>query len=440
MEKQIRLPVDGTPQLPTPLEVWGGVEYTCNRVGNQYFDQMELSGHANRLDDYSKFVELGIRTLRFGLLWERHELDPSWSWSDQRLVCLRELRIKPIASLVHHGSGPRHTSLLDPAFPEKLAAYAGSVAQRYPWIDSYTPVNEPHTTARFSALYGLWFPHHRSRSSYLRALINQLKATVLSMEAIRRVRPDARLIQTDDVGNISGTEELRATWEQLNLRQWLPFDLLCGRVDRHHPMFDYLGAGGITDAEINWFAEHPCPPDVLGLNYYVTSDRYIDHRTELYPENRQSAEGPFADVEAVRVSSGALGVETLIERAWQRYAIPVAITEVHLGSNVDEQIRWLAESWQGAMQARRSGVQCVAITPWALLGSYFWNELVTCHNGHYEPGVFDVRSGALVSTELARVVAQIARGRAPQHPALRQSGWWHHPSRIRFPRANELAA
>ena len=26
---------------------------------------------------------------------------------------------------------------------------------RYPWIDAYTPVNEPLTTARFSGLYGI---------------------------------------------------------------------------------------------------------------------------------------------------------------------------------------------------------------------------------------------------------------------------------------------
>jgi beta-glucosidase/6-phospho-beta-glucosidase/beta-galactosidase len=263
------------------VEIWGGVEYTCNRVGDAYFDQMDLSGHSERLGDYDMFAELGIRTMRVGLLWERHELEGSWRWSDARLQRLRELQVRPIASLVHHGSGPPHTSLLDPAFPEKLAAYARQVAERYPWMDAYTPVNEPNTTARFSGMYGIWHPHHRSRFSYLRALLHQLKATVLSMREVRKVRPDAQLIQTDDVGNITGTSALGHVWELLNLRQWLPFDLLCGRVDRHHPMFMYMRAEGVTEAEIFWFAENPCPPDVLGINYYVTSDRYIDHRVHL---------------------------------------------------------------------------------------------------------------------------------------------------------------
>ncbi len=35
------------------------------------------------------------------------------------------------------------------------------------------------------------------------------------------------------------------------------------------------------------------------------------------------------------------------------------------------------------------------------------------------PGVFDLSSGAPVATELATVVAQLARGETPNHPALK---------------------
>ena len=52
-----------------------------------------------------------------------------WSWPDERLLSLRHLGVTPIVGLVHHGSGPRHTSLVDPAFAEQLAAYAGMVAR-----------------------------------------------------------------------------------------------------------------------------------------------------------------------------------------------------------------------------------------------------------------------------------------------------------------------
>src|SRR5437868_107069 len=149
-----------------PLELWAGVECTVNRVGDSFFDQLELNGHARRIDDINLFAELGVRALRYPVLWERTAPDglqsADWSWADERLARIRNLGLLPIISLVHHGSGPRYTSLVDAAFPEKLSAYARAVAERYPWVSHYTPVNEPLTTARFSGLYGHWYPHGRN--------------------------------------------------------------------------------------------------------------------------------------------------------------------------------------------------------------------------------------------------------------------------------------
>ncbi len=419
---------------PEPLQIWGGAEYTHNRVHDEYLDQMDVSGHAGRMDDYGRIAGLGIRTLRLGLLWEHYVRDGSWENFDIRLSHVTQAGLRPIAGLLHHGSGPRETSLMDPEFPQKLADYAQSVAERYPWIDHYTPVNEPHTTARFSCMYGIWYPHHRSRCTYLRVLLNQLKGVVLSMAAIRRVNPNARLVQTDDIGRISGTAKLQPLWSAMNARQWLPFDLLCGHVDRNHTMFAYLRAEQLTEAEILWFADHPCPPDVIGVNYYPTSDRFLDHRVELYPSGHVSSEGPFIDVEAVRVDGdGLAGIASLITQTWSRYHIPTAVTEVHLGGCCDEQIRWLTDVWSGVQQARQLGASCIALTIWAVFGSFYWNQLVTCSNGHYEPGVYDVRNRSPQMTELATVVRQLARGERPSHPALSEPGWWQRDSRVLYP-------
>ncbi len=422
-----------------PPEVWGGAEYTCNRVRDCYFDQMDLSGHARREQDLALFASLGIRALRCGILWERHELEPSWTWADAYLGAVRKANMRPIAGLVHHGSGPRHTSLLDPEFAPKLAAYAGQVARRYPWIDAYTPVNEPHTTARFAGRCGIWYPHHCSKESYLRSLINQLKGIVLSMRAIRAVRSDAVLIQTDDLGRVWSTPELADTNALFSERQWLAYDLLLGLVDRFHPLFPYLRDGALTEHEILWFSDNPCPPDVIGINYYVTSDRFLDHRVHLYPERYRSAEGPFVDLEAVRARpEGIQGFEPVLLEAHARYGLPVAITEVHLGDRVEEQIRWAASAWHAAKRAQQAGVDCRAVTFWALLGSYYWNALVTRNNGHYEPGVFDVSSGTPRSTELSEMVRQCARGGRLNHPALEHPGWWRQQSRLYHPAELDL--
>src|SRR5687768_1049695 len=93
-----------------PLELWAGTECTVNRIGNRYFDQLERTGHDRRIDDLDRFAELGVKTLRYPILWERtapRGLEQAdWTWADQRLDRLRALGIGPIVGLVHHGSGP----------------------------------------------------------------------------------------------------------------------------------------------------------------------------------------------------------------------------------------------------------------------------------------------------------------------------------------------
>ncbi|RRA49101.1 glycoside hydrolase [Acidipila sp. EB88] len=413
-----------------------------NRVGDHYFDQAALSGHRGREQDLALFAELGIRSLRCGVLWDRYESEASLQEMDGYLDCVRALGMRPIAGLLHHGSGPPGTSFLDPEFPEKLASYAGKVAARYPWMSAYTPVNEPNTTARFSCLYGLWYPHLQSTSGYLRALICQTKAVVLSMQAIRAVRSDAELIQTEDLGRIWSTAPLASTAELMNQRRWLPFDLLCGTVDTLHPLFSYLRVNGISEHEILWFRDHPCPPQVAGINYYVTSDRFLDHRLEMYPDHCRSAEGNFADVEAVRArAEGIQGYEAILMEAASRYNVPVAITEVHLGDRVEEQIRWSQGAWQAAQQVRKAGVACEAITFWALLGSYYWDALVTRANGHYEAGAFDIRSGSPQPSALAEFIRQCASGELPPRSGSQsQPGWWHMPGRLQYDAEAEAVA
>src|SRR5438477_13031919 len=138
----------------SPLEWWAGPECTVNRVDDRFRDQLEATGFAARLDDLDRLASLGIRRLRFPLLWERTAPDApdrfDWSWADGRLPGLSELAVDPIVGLLHHGSGPRYTQLLDPAFPQRFADYARAVAERFPQVTAWTPINEPLTTARFA--------------------------------------------------------------------------------------------------------------------------------------------------------------------------------------------------------------------------------------------------------------------------------------------------
>jgi len=421
-------------------ELWGGLECTVNRVGDRYFNQIARTGHDRRHADLDALASLGIKRLRYPILWEltapKGIASADWSWADQRMGRLRELGIMPIVGLVHHGSGPPYTNLLDSSFATGLSEFAQSVAERYPWVDAYTPVNEPLTTARFSALYGLWHPHERNDHAFATAVLNQCKAVAMSMQAIRRVNPAAQLIQTDDLGKVFSTPALAAQAEFENHRRWITFDLLCGMLDRDHALWEWLMAVGIAPDELQWFLDHPCPPDILGFNYYITSERFLDDRVERYSPRELGGNGwqRYADVEAVRVRpEGIAGAQRLLTEAWDRFSRPMAITEIHLNCDEDEQIRWFCEVWEAAIAVRSGGADLRAVTAWSLLGAYDWDCLVSECRDHYEPGVFDVRDGTLRPTAMVNVLRELARDGRSHHPAIGGRGWWHRPERLTFP-------
>jgi dTDP-4-dehydrorhamnose reductase len=429
------------------LELWGGYECTVNRVRDTWYDQTICSGHEKRLSDLELFAGLGMRSLRYPALWERMSPgDPSecdFSWTDERMAELRRLGINPIVTLCHHGSGPRHTNLLEGSFATGLATHAGRVARRYPWIRDWTPVNEVLTTARFSALYGYWYPHTTDERLFWIALLNEVDATRLSMRAIRQVNPHARLIQTDDLGYCHATAPLQREADFQNERRWMGWDLLCGKVVPGHALWDRLEAFGLGD-RLRTIADDPCPPDILGINHYLSSERLLDHRVELYPhrsladkEIGDCAGIPYVDIDAVRhMAEPPLGLPTLLRQAWQRYGIPIAVTECHNGATRDEQVRWFVEVWQAAQELRSSGMDLRAVTAWALLGSFDWNRMVTRFSGHYEPGVFDVRGGDVRPTLMARVLQRLGQGQPVHAAPLATEGWWRRartgPSKKRY--------
>jgi dTDP-4-dehydrorhamnose reductase len=420
----------------TPLQLWAGLECTVNRVHDAHFDQLARSGHDQRLTDLDLLADLGVRRVRYPVLWERTR---DWRWADERLGRLRELHIEPIVGLVHHGSGPLATSLLEDSFGAGLAEFAHRVAERYPWVRYWTPVNEPLTTARLSCLYGYWYPHHRNAMSFARALLSQVRAVVLAMRAIRNVIPDAKLVQTDDLGKTHATPELAYQAEHENERRWVTWDLLCGR---RTGIDGWLGWIGIAEDERRWFEENPCPPDILGINHYLSSERFLDHRLERYPEHLHGSNGKdrYVDELALRVlGPGADGPDAMLLEAWERYRLPLAVTEAHNGCTREEQLRWLRDVWNGALAARSAGADVRAVTVWSLLGTYGWCDLVAHGLESYEPGVYDLRAPAPRPTAVASMAKALAAGEAYTPPALDGPGWWERPERLWYPPVGAVA-
>jgi dTDP-4-dehydrorhamnose reductase len=419
------------------LALWGGVECSVVRVGDRYRDQAVETGHIARLDDLDRIAALGLRTLRYPVLWETVAPDDpatcDWRRSDERLARLREQGVTVIAGLVHHGSGPLYTNLLDPDFPEKLADFARRAAARYPWIEAWTPINEPLTTARFSCLYGHWYPHRKSEPEFLQATVIQCLAVARAMAAIREVTPHARLIQTEDMGRIFARPPLAAQARYENERRWLSLDLLTGRVDQDHGWRRRLLDYGVDETALGVLATGLGRPDLIGINHYLTSDRFLDHRTALYPDLAAGGNGRdvYVDVEAVRTPElDGTGPESRLREVWQRYRLPMAVTEAHNSCTREEQLRWLMEVWSAARTLRAEGADLRAVTVWSIFGAVDWASLLTRVEGRFEPGLFDFRSTPPRRTMAAKAVQSLATTGDFRHPVLADSGWWRRDDRF----------
>ncbi len=426
-----------------PIEIWGGIEGTINRVGDEYLDQSEYSGHYDREDDIDLIASLGIKMLRYPVLWEKHQPQKDtqidWTFVKKNLLRLKELKVEPIAGLVHHGSGPLHVNFFDGSFEKGVADYARLVAEKFPWLEYYTPVNEPLTTARFCGLYGHWYPHESNEYCFYKILLSECKATVMAMQAIREINPAAKLIQTEDLGKVYSTPLLQYQANFENERRWLSYDLITGTLTPDKWMWGFLLHVGIKEHELNYFLENNCKPHIAGFNYYITSERYLDENLQKYPEHVHGGNGrhQYADVEVVRVPyPNQTGPLVLIKEAWERFHLPIAVTECHLHCTREEQMRWFYEMWEAIDQLKTEGVDIRALTAWAIFGTYGWNSLVTKPWGIYEPGVFNLNSGQPRPTAIARMIQGLAKEQAYNHPVLEAAGWWKQEKRIAYPDPN----
>jgi dTDP-4-dehydrorhamnose reductase len=404
--------------------MWGGIECSHVRAGDRVRDQIAETGHRERTGDLDLIGDLGLRTLRYPVVWGAAE----WSWTDARLARLRALGIRPIAGLLHHGWGPGDMHALHPGFVDAFASHAEDVARRYPWVRDYTPINEPVTTARFSYLYGHWFPHMRDEAAFLRAVVACAVATTEAMRRIRLHRPDARLIQTEDMGRIFAVPALQYQADYENERRFLGTDLLAGRVTPHHPFHGRLLAAGVSADDLARLADAPCPPDILGIDHYLTSDRFLDTDLARHPPATHGGNGRdvYADTSAYHEPAllPDLGFRARLREVHARTGLTLAITEAHAACTREEQVRWLCEAWGAAESARRDGVPVIAVTSWALFGSVDWNSLLTRDEGHYESGAFCLRDGIPHRTAVADAVAAFATDGAFAHPVADGTGWW----------------
>ena len=148
-------------------------------------DEMEKCGHYEHWrTDFELVEDLDIHFLRYGPPIHRTWLGHGrydWEFADLTFDYLKSLDIMPIVDLCHFGVPDWIGDFQNPDFPALFAEYACAFAERYPWVQLYTPVNEMFICALFSARYGWWNEQLQSDMAFVTALKHIVKANVLAM-------------------------------------------------------------------------------------------------------------------------------------------------------------------------------------------------------------------------------------------------------------------
>jgi beta-glucosidase len=359
-----------------------GIENSIPTIdnGRTRVDQMESCGHYKLWrEDFDAVQELGIHYLRYGPPLHLSFLAPNrydWEFADMTFAELKRRDIIPIVDLCHFGLPDWIGNFQNPDLPRLFADYAAAFAERFPWVQLYTPMNEMFICAMFSAKYGWWNEQLTTDQGFVTALKHIVKANVLAMLAILQRRADAIFIQSEssEYFHADSPNAIHIA-EELNSRRFLSLDLNYGRRV-NSDMFEYLMDNGMTSEEYHFFLHNRLKQHcILGNDYYATNE----HR--VFEDGRTTASGEV------------FGYTEITRQYHNRYQLPVMHTETNLveGPVGDEAVQWLWKEWANVLRLRNVGIPTVGFTWYSLTDQIDWDTALRESNGHVNPlGLYDL--------------------------------------------------
>jgi beta-glucosidase/6-phospho-beta-glucosidase/beta-galactosidase len=369
-------------------------------------DEMEKTGHYRRWQqDLGLLRDIGVDVLRYGPPYHRVHLGPGrydWEFTDQVFGYMRQHGITPIVDLCHFGLPDWLENFQNPEFPRYFAEYASAFALRFPWVELYTPVNEMYVAANFSARLGLWNERLRSDRAFVTATKHLVQANILATEAILKLRPSARFIQSEssEYFHPVGPDAVKVA-EHFNELRFLALDLNYG-YDVCGTMYEFLLDNGLTRDEYHFFLDHNVRSVcIMGNDYYATNEHIV------YPDGQSFICEMF-------------GYYVITKQYYDRYRLPVMHTETNNrdeGTGEKDARVWLEKQWSNLIRLKADGVPIVGFTWYSLIDQIDWNSALTEDKGtvnHY--GLFDLERRIRPVGEAYRDLIKAWEGRVGPNP------------------------
>ncbi|MDQ3180012.1 MAG: family 1 glycosylhydrolase [Acidobacteriota bacterium] len=349
----------------------GGIENTFvpqTRPGHRALDEYELTGHYNHWrEDLALAHDLGLKAVRWGVPWHKVEPQPNnfdWSWTDKVIPYLvEELKVLPIIDLMHYGCPLwLEREFVNKNYPQFVARYAAEFAKRYKGLISwFTPLNEPIINALMCGMRGLWAPYLKGEKGYIRLMMQLAKGIIRTVEAIKEIDADSIMVHVEATG-LTRTirKDLAPLAREEKHRGYLCFDLISGRLNSNHLLFSWLVRNGASPDDLSELRKNKIPLDVLGMNFYPqwsTKQLYINNRGRVAFQETEHEGNGFAE---------------LITDYYDRYEVPIMITETSAVGSDEVRSKWLESSVATVKKLRGEGVPIIGYTWFPLFTMVDW--------------------------------------------------------------------
>ncbi|ANY81073.1 glycoside hydrolase [Microvirga ossetica] len=336
-------------------------------VTGRTLDEYELTGHYERWREDLGFVaELGVPCARYGVPWHRIQPERSvWDWTfpDEALGRLLELGVDPQVDLVHYGLPAWiENAFLHPDYPKFVAEYAARLAERFKGrITWYTPLNEPRITGWYCGRLGWWPPFRRSWSGFVALMLAIARGMVETVRALESVDPEI-VPYFVDATDLFDTDEPEFQDEARHRQEivFLALDLVSGRIDESHLLWPWLLKHGARESELKWFLDNSVEVPVIGMNLYPM---FTQKKLVRDSGGRFRIRMPYA---------GADLITRLGRLYYERYRVPLTISETASIGSLRRRLDWLDRSVAATRELREEGVPLVGYTWWPTFALVTW--------------------------------------------------------------------
>jgi len=337
--------------------------------------------------DIGLLSAMGANAYRFSIEWSRVEPEQgvwdeqAWAHYANEIYRLRKAGIEPMVTLLHFTIPDwlaRKGGLISPQFPELFSRFTSEAVWRFgDQIDLWCTINEPNVHMYQSYVNGVWPPAVKDTGQASLAFAALVRAHAAAATVIRQIDPDSQV----------GVAMSLIIFDPE--RRWSVLDWVAAfEADKgfNWAFYNSIASGNISFRLAGFpEIEEPLPgpkgsADYFGINYYR---RNLVRFTASAPGLVTLVQGP-GQLSDSGVEVYPEGLLRLLRKVWERYELPIYITENGVADSGGQlRLDYLRSHLYATSLAIEEGIPVHGYFHWSLLDNFEWSEGYSYRFGLY---------------------------------------------------------